>query len=229
MAGMDFRPVYIHGAARRGVDAWPAADPGDGDFVAFGEGMTIPEQIEQLVQDHGSRPLLLFAHSIGAVPAVLAANRLQIAGMVLVEPALYDVVRGEETIERHIAIVTEARARSAAGDLRGFWAILRPLMFGGPFDPAAWHEERSVAERWAHTNLPWGHGVRREMLDGIRTLIVTGGWNDEYETIAEALASRGAEHRVLVGAQHRPQDLPGFRDIVAGFIRALGSTAVPKN
>src|SRR5690606_4592443 len=99
--------------------------------------------------------------------------------------------------------------------------ILRPLMFGGPFDPARWDAERPVAEQWAVTNLPWGHGVRRRMLSGIPTLVVTGRWNAEYETIATVLASDGAEHVALPGAQHRPMDVPGFAELVTAFEASL--------
>lgn len=163
-------------------------------------------------------PTTLFAHSIGAVPAVLAtASEPHGAALVLIEPALYDLVRGEPAIERHISAVTEARDQAADGNLRGFWSILRPLMFGGPFDAALWDEERSLAEHWASTNVAWGHGLRSELLDGIPTLVVTGGWNDEYELIAERLHARGADHTVLKGAAHRAQDVPAFADVVHDF------------
>ncbi|HWK77519.1 alpha/beta hydrolase [Microbacterium sp.] len=216
---MTFDAVFIHGAGRRGAAAWPGIGSDAGLFLSFEPGSSIAEQVDVLVAACSGRRPLLFAHSIGAVPAVLAATsgRIQVAALVLVEPALYDIVRGEPSIERHISAVTEARARATEGDLRGFWAILRPLMFGGPFDPDAWEMERPAAERWATTNVPWGHGVRRGMISGIPTLVVTGGWNDEYETIARALLEEGAEHRVIEGAQHRPQDLPGFAAIVAAF------------
>ena len=148
---------------------------------------------------------------------MLAAGAMQPTGLVLVEPALYDIARARPVIERHIGIVTEARAQADAGNLRGFWAMLRPLMFGGPFDEGRWDDERPLAQRWAVTNLPWGHGVRDHMLDGIPTLVVTGGWNDEYEVIAGILAGRGARYVVLPGAQHRPQDLEEFAGVVADF------------
>ena len=139
----------------------------------------------------------------------------------LVEPALYDIARGHEALERHIAIVSEARSQAHAGDLRSFWAILRPLMFGGPFDADTWDDERAVAQHWSTTSLPWGHGVRPAMLKGIPTLVVTGGWNAEYERIAERLTSDGATHTVLEGFAHRPQDAPGFAAAAADFERAL--------
>jgi len=164
---------------------------------------------------------MLFAHSIGAVPAVLAAGRLDLAGLVLVEPALYDIARGDAAVERHIGIVTEARSLAESGDLRGFWAVLRPLMFGGPLDGDLPDDERAVAQRWARANLPWGRGVRAAMVDDVATLIVTGGWNDEYEEIARVLRGRGATHEVLRGYGHRPQDSSRFDDVVGAFVATL--------
>ncbi|MEJ1087661.1 hypothetical protein WDU99_04960 [Microbacterium sp. Mu-80] len=218
---MTLRRLYVHGAGRRGAAAWPHADAADADFVSFPKESSIAEQADALVASFGDR-MLIFAHSIGAVPVVLAADRLNIAGLVLVEPALYDIIRGDEAIERHIGIVSDARAQADAGDLRAFWAILRPLMFDGPFDPDTWDDERAVAQHWSTTNLPWGHGVRAGMLAGIPTLVVTGGWNQEYEVIAGKLASEGAQHIVLAGADHRAQDTPGFAAAVAAFERGLG-------
>ena len=220
---MAVRRVYIHGAGRRGAAAWPhASDAGGDDFISFPAAHAVAEQAELLAAQYGGERLLVFAHSIGAVPAVLAAHRLDLAGLVLVEPALYDIARGEASIERHIGIVGESRAQADAGNLRGFWAMLRPLMFGGPLVEADWDRERPIAEHWATTNLPWGHGVRAHMLQGIPTLVITGGWNDEYETIAGVLAAGGAQHLVLTGAAHRAQDASGFDSAVADFELSLG-------
>ncbi|MEV8171302.1 hypothetical protein [Microbacterium sp. NPDC077486] len=90
------------------------------------------------------------------------------------------------------------------GDLFGFWSILRPLMFGGPSARERWEDERVVAQRWATTNLPWGHGIRERCLAGVPTLVVTGGWNEEYEIIASRLVDVGADHMMLPGYAHRP-------------------------
>ncbi|WP_243225353.1 hypothetical protein [Microbacterium sp. CIAB417] len=210
------RRLYIHGSGRQGPSAWPSQE--GGEFLSFGT-RTVPEQaIVFAARPHGE---LVFAHSIGAVPAVLAARGNRAKGLVLVEPALYDIARGHPAIERHIGIVHEARSQADAGNLRGFWAILRPLMFGGPFDASNWEAERPLAERWATTTLPWGHGVRASAVDGIPTLVVTGGWNEEYEVIAGSLTRHGARHVVLTGARHRPQDVPEFAPLVAEFEAAL--------
>ncbi|WP_449408155.1 hypothetical protein [Microbacterium maritypicum] len=209
--------LFIHSADRPVQDAWPHLDADDAHAVPVPPDASVADQTRMLLDDARTARSVVFAHSLRAVPAVLAAESGQIAGLVLVEPALYDLVRGVSSAERHIAIVSDARALAAAGDLHGSWAMLRPLMFGGALDETRWDAESSVAERWATSEVPWGHGVRRRMLSGIPALVVTGGWNEEYEAIAAVLVSLGATYRVLSGASHRPQDLPGFAPIVADF------------
>lgn len=209
--------LFIHSAERPVDDAWPHLDAVDACAAPMPPDASVVDQTRILLDEVRTARRVAFAHSRRAVPAVLAADGGRVAGLVLVEPALYDLVRGVPSAERHIAIVSEARGLAAAGDLRGSWAILRPLMFGGDFDEARWDAEARVAQHWTTTEVPWGHGIRGRMLSGIPTLVVTGGWNDEYEAIAEVLVSLGATHRVLPGARHRPQDLPGFAPIVADF------------
>ncbi len=214
--------VFLHGAGRRGTTAWPSQDPESGTFLSFPPESSVEAQAGALVEGERDRTPLVFAHSIGAVTAVRAvADGLRVSGLVLVEPALYDIARGEAPIERHIAVVTEARARVTQGDLFDFWSILRPLIFGGPSTRERWEDERAVAQRWATTNLPWGHGIRERCLAGVPTLVVTGGWNEEYEIIASRLVHVGADHMMLPGYAHRPQDHPDFPTVITGFERSL--------
>lgn len=214
--------VFLHGAGRRGTAAWPSRASESGTFLSFPPGSSVEAQAGALVAGERDRTPLLFAHSIGAVAAVRAvADGLRVSGLVLVEPALYDIARGDAPIERHIAVVTEARARAAEDDLYGFWALFRPLMFGGPLDRASWPDERAVAEHWATANLPWGHGIREHSLAGVPALVVTGGWNEEYELIARRLVDVGAEQIVLSGFTHRPQDHPDFPAAVTAFEQSL--------
>ncbi|WEG07377.1 alpha/beta fold hydrolase [Microbacterium horticulturae] len=222
--------VFVHGSGRSGTAAWPAQDHAAGVFVAFDKDTPIEERVATLQAEHAGRPVVVFAHSIGAVPVALAAHGgiLDIRALVLVEPALYDIARGESAIERHIAIHAEARAQAEQGDLRSFWAIVRPVMFGGPFAEEKWGAEESFAAQWARAELPWGHGIRRDALRGIPTLVVTGEWNEEYETIARRLVEEGAEHRVLSGAGHRAQDLPAFEAIATAFLASVGSGSGPR-
>ncbi len=90
-------------------------------------------------------------------------------------------------------------------------------MFGRPATGEAWEEDEPLAARFAAVEPPWGHGIDATVFGAVPTLVVTGGWNDEYEAIAEHLAEAGAAHVRLVGHRHRPQDHPGFEALVADF------------
>lgn len=136
--------------------------------------------------------------------------------LVLIEPALYDLARGDAAIENHIETMRTARDLADSGDLFGSWAIVKPVMFGSPAERADWERERGHAEWFAGIELPWGHGLSTRML-AIPTLVVTGGWNAEYEAIASELVAAGATHRQLVGFTHRPHDHPDFERLVVEF------------
>lgn len=211
--------VYIHGSGRAGRDAWPLASEDDAIFVNFAHISKADDKVAQLakITPDGAT---VFAHSAGAVPAALAVGggHINPCALVLVEPALYDVARGNPEIERHIAEVAEARSLAASGDLFGFWSRMRPLMFGGPADAALWDQERATALKFATVELPWGHGVVNSMVSTVRTLVVTGGWNEEYEAIAAELVSVGATHVQLTGHGHRPQDHDHFEQVVDEFL-----------
>jgi hypothetical protein len=83
-------------------------------------------------------------------------------------------------------------------------------------------QDREVAAHLASLEPPWGHGIDASVFADVPTLVVTGGWNDEYEAIASRLANEGAEHVRLPGTGHRPQDHPGFEAAVTAFLRTSG-------
>lgn len=166
--------------------------------------------------------VVIIAHSLGAVPAALAYTNGGIAAshVVLLEPALYDIARGQDAIERHIIPMTEARERAKGGDLFGYWQIVGPMMFGREATRESWPEDQDLAQRFADMEPPWGHGIEETAFANVSRLVVTGGWNDEYEAIAERMALVGAAHVRLSGAKHRPQDHPGFERVLVDFLRA---------
>lgn len=211
--------VYLHGSGRSGRDAWPSALVADAVFadVAAVDGNDAKIAELSRITPRGS---VLVAHSAGAVSAVLAIHRkaVSVEALVLLEPALYDVARGMPAVEQHIEVVTRARALADSGDLCGFWRVVRPVMFGGPAEREKWKTEEALAARFASVELPWGHAVRPDMIEGVRTLVITGGWNDEYEAIAAVLVTHGATHQQLVGNEHRPQDHPEFEAALQDFL-----------
>jgi hypothetical protein len=216
--------VYVHGAGRTGREAWPFASVDDAIFADLSAASTMEEKVAEL---HKLVPpeSMVIAHSAGAIPVCLAIHQgvIEAEALVLVEPALYDVARGDLAVEHHVGAMTEARALAGAGDLFGYWSIVRPLMFGGPADPATWGADEEFAARFASLTPPWGYPITPETIAGLPALVVTGGWNSEYEAIARALASRGAIHEQLVGEDHRPQDHPDFESVVEQFVATLGA------
>lgn len=209
--------LYVHSADRDGSSAWPSSGPSDARYLPLDLKRPLDEHAATLT-DAAPRGATVFAHSAAAVPVALAAARLSPRALVLVEPALYDIARGHPAIEAHIAEITHAKAFADAGDLFGYWSIVRPLMFGGPADPACWESERAGVARFAARRPPWGFGVDAAMLRAIPTLVVTGGWNAEYDAIAEVLERHGAHRRTLPGQGHRPQDHPDFAATVETFL-----------
>lgn len=163
--------------------------------------------------------VVVIAHSLGAVPAALAhtAGNLTASHVVLLEPALYDIARGDDAIERHIMPMTEARECAETGDLFGYWQIVAPLMFGRSATRQNWQVEQSLAQRFADMDAPWGYGIEASVFAAVPTLVMTGDWNDEYEAIAEQMTLAGAVHVQVPGAKHRPQDHPDFESVLANF------------
>lgn len=211
--------LYVHGAGRSGKAAWPSTNPDGAIFADLGSVRAARDRVRELGDFAPLQPRTLVAHSAGAVPALLAIDARvlpTVDRLVLIEPALYDLARGDAAIENHIETMRTARELADSGDLFGSWAIVKPVMFGSPAEPADWERERGHAEWFAGIELPWGHGVSTRML-AVPTLVVTGAWNAEYEAIAAEVVAAGAVHRHLEGHAHRPHDHPDFERLVVEF------------
>ncbi len=211
--------VYVHGSGRTGRDAWPLASLDDAACVDFPTSLSLEQRIVELSAITPPEATVI-AHSAGAIPAILATarGRIDVSALVLVEPALYDIARGVPAVEHHIEAMTSARQSADGDDLLGFWSIVRPMMFGAPADAASWNSERKLAAHFASIELPWGHDVSADMVTGVPTHVITGGWNDEYEAIAAALVTAGASHAQLIGNEHRPQDHPDFERMLCSAL-----------
>ena len=211
--------VFIHGAGRRGREAWPTIERPDAQFLELPPHETPGQQAVRVVEAVGDGASVV-AHSYGGLVAALALPQLgeRVRRLVLIEPALYDVARGTAAVEHHIAAMEAARSAFDVGGLEAYWHVVRPLMFGGEFASELWDAERPAAARMHALQVPWGHEVSAIEITRTPTLVVTGGWNDEYEAIAAALGVAGAQHHVLTGAGHRPQDLDAFNPLLDEFL-----------
>lgn len=209
--------VLVHGAGAAGAAAWRQGWAEGGHALDLADTRDVRTRAE-VVAAATSEASVVVAHSHGAAPAVLALAIAAPRHLVLVEPALYDVARGHPAIEAHVAEMARAQRALADDGVKGFWHVVRPLMFGGPFDEARWDEERATATWFAGVQLPWGHGIVADDVRGAPTTVVTGAWNAEYDAIADALVVAGASRVVLPGAGHRPHDLPAFVDVLARVV-----------
>lgn len=211
---------YVHGAGRGGREAWPEQHDLGAMFADHSSSSRMLRKADILGEQCPDRSVVVIAHSLGAVPAAraYAAGDICASNVVLLEPALYDIARGDGAIEGHIGPMTEARQRAARGDLFGYWQIVAPLMFGREASRETWHEDGDIAQRFADLDPPWGYDIDKSVFANVPTLVVTGGWNHEYETISERLTHAGATHVELQGTKHRPHDHPGFESVLSEFL-----------
>lgn len=214
--------LYVHGAGRVGANAWPSATHEDAVFAELDTTAPAAEQAITLSRLQVASPVTVIAHSFGAVPVLIAFHEglLKVDHLVLAEPALYDIARGHPAIEKHIAVMAKATSHVETGDLDAYWSVVRPLMFGGPFSRDQWDSEEPLARRFSRQTPPWGHGIAAETIETVHTLVVTGGWNVEYEAIASALTRHGAVHVRLEGNKHRVQDHAKFEAVIEEFVGA---------
>lgn len=212
----------MHGAGRAGREAWPEQPDAGAVFADHSACSRMLGKADVVGEQCPDGDVVVVAHSLGAVPTALAhrAGDISASHMVLLEPALYDIARGEDAVERHIVPMTQARERAGQGDLFGYWQIVGPLMFGREATRDSWEEDQDLARRFAEMDPPWGYAIEASVFAGIPTMVVTGTWNDEYEAIAERLVRAGATHVSLSGAEHRPQDHPGFEPALSEFLGA---------
>ena len=215
--------VFVHGAGRAGRACWPEQqdafpsaaypilsgfwddEPARPDIQAWAA------QIREACGDGAH----VIAHSYGALPAVEAATGPgTVRSLILMEPALYSLARGAEHVEDHIARMSPVMAAAphrGAAEYHVEW--LRALGVPDPVRPTT-PEELRMAWRTRLLIPPWDIATPAATIAHVPTLVVTGGWNEEYEEIASALVRAGATHRQLTGFGHRVPDHPDANSII---------------
>jgi pimeloyl-ACP methyl ester carboxylesterase len=204
--------VFVPGSGSAGADAWPvqAADPA---LEAFGcvyaaGGAGAVDEIVALLADEGGH---VVAHSAGAVPALRVAQRHPrlLRSLVLCEPAAFAAARGGPLVEAHVATMSTAFALAdeASVDDVAFATVFLERLRGTPPDPAD-PETAAFGRRLRSSPPPWDDALDRTVVGRVPTLVLTGGWNDLYDEVADVLCAAGARRAVLTGHGHRPQDHP---------------------
>jgi hypothetical protein len=91
----------------------------------------------------------------------------------------------------------------------------------GPSTP----EARRAARRLRLQAPPWQAPL--QIVPGVPTLVLTGGWEPLYEEIAGYLRETGALHRTAAGG-HRPQDSPEGDRFIRSFVAEVGRRRQPR-
>ncbi|MCU1548401.1 MAG: hypothetical protein JWO29_1352, partial [Arthrobacter sp.] len=200
---------------RHGFDA--AAEPLESDFAADA-GIVLGSLMDD---GRGAAGGHVVAHSQGVISAMMAAVERPdlVRSLTLVEPACLSLTAELPATAAHRALMQplfDIRHQLSDDDfereyVRRAFAAHAPGWESAP-DTA---EARSAARRLRLQAPPWEAPL--EIVPGVPTLVLTGGWEPLYEEIAGYLRETGALHRVAAGG-HRPQDSAEGDRMIRSFI-----------
>lgn len=240
------RVVFVHGAGSFGAAAWPRqhgmalaydalflrrhgfdaiAEPVESDFAADAAIV-----LGALADDgRGQAGGHVVAHSQGAIAAMMAAVERPdlVRSLTLVEPACLSLTAELPATAAHRALMQPLfDVRHHLGDddfqreyIRRAFAVSAPDDGPGTNAAVPTPEQQREARRLRLQAPPWEAPL--QIVPGVPTLVLTGGWEPLYEEIAGYLRETGALHRIAPGG-HRPQDsIEGDRTIRA-FLADVG-------
>ncbi|WP_206446974.1 alpha/beta hydrolase [Agrococcus sp. KRD186] len=221
------RLVFAHGSGHVGRQAFPEqaeAFPDARFPVLPGYGDDAPAVGDVAAAAHllaleAAEADGLVGYSFGGVSAAIAACMEQPAALVLIEPALFQLSREQPASAALIARLEPIYLDAALTDERFGRSFLRALQGEDP-GPLVTPDALSWSRRTRLHGAPWRHRVDPDCIAETRTLVLSGGWNDEYEEVAASLVELGAEHAVLAGHGHRVIDHPECSERIRAFIDA---------
>lgn len=223
----DLRLVFAHGSGHVGRAAFPqqaAAFPDAAFPVLPGYGDEEPAVGDVAA---GAQALALRAadtdglvgFSYGGVVATMASSLEPPRALVLVEPALFQLASRRPAtarlIERLEPIYLDATLTDAT-----FERAFKLALEGHDVGPALTPEALRSSKRDRLHGAPWRHPVDPAAIAETPTLVLTGGWNEEYEEVAAALVELGAAHELLPGHGHRVIDHPDCSARIRAFVEA---------
>jgi pimeloyl-ACP methyl ester carboxylesterase len=231
--------VLVHGSVAPGWMTWNAQRPLAERFtlvLPIRSGYAPNPPLERIDFEDQARELAdaiepgdhLVAHSYGAVVSLLAAARLPLASLTVVEPPAFGVARGHPAVEELMSHF----AGGAPTDPREYLAFFMPLVGSSLRLPEKLAPEleagarAAIAERSPHeAEIP---------LDELAAapfpkLVVSGGHSGAFDAVCDVLEERlGAQRAVLPGAGHSVARLgEPFNDLVETFVRRSGAGAQP--
>ncbi|MDO6143885.1 alpha/beta fold hydrolase [Paenarthrobacter aurescens] len=228
------RVVFVHGLGSFGAAAWPkqhgmalaydalflrrhgfdaVAEPTESNVAA-----DVAIVINALADSGGGH---VVAHEQGAISAMLAAiERPELVhSLTLVEPACLSLTAELPATASHRALMEplfDARTQLNDADYQREYFRRAFSAETGGLDTA---EARRSARRLRLQAPPWEAPL--QIVPGVPTLVLTGGWEPLYEEIAGYLQETGALRRVAAGG-HRPQDSVDGDQAIRSFIADVG-------
>jgi pimeloyl-ACP methyl ester carboxylesterase len=214
---------FILGAGRSGQQAWPLqavdVDRSSFHFVERADASNDPHRTAEAVRSLMSGPSHVVAHSYGAIAAFKLAERHPdlVRSLVLFEPATLALARGRVSVEAHIAAMTPVftHCEDAAISGQAFAEMFLHAMGVEPRGTAEHLEAKGTLLRAIVP--PWEFELDAAVPARTPTLVVTGAGEPMYGEIATVLAKEGADHVVLEGTGHRPQDDPRATEHMKAF------------
>jgi pimeloyl-ACP methyl ester carboxylesterase len=228
--GSGPRLVLVHGSVAPGWLTWNAQKPLADRFelvvpIRSGYPPNPPlEAIDFEVQAEELAALLepgdhLAAHSYGAVVSLLAAARLPLASLTVVEPPAFGVARGDPAVEEFLGHFEPGAPKDPRAYLEFFLPLVgSSLNLRDPLPPAIEAGARAaIAERSPdQASIP---------LDELAAapfpkLVVSGGHNAAFDAVCNVLEQRlSAQRAVLPGAGHSiPRLGEPFNALLEAFI-----------
>ncbi|MCY0905501.1 alpha/beta fold hydrolase [Arthrobacter sp. H14-L1] len=221
------RIVFVHGSDTFGAAAWPrqhglaldydalfvkrlgfdaTAQPVPSDFL------TDRDIVLDALGDGGH----VVAHAQGAIAAMLAAvqNPALVRSLVLVEPDSSSLTADLPATAAHRSLLEPLYSRRLEMTDEEFGREFARLAHASQGRPDK-DESRLQASRRRLQAPSWEAPL--QIVPGVPTLVLTGGWEPLYEEIAEYLAATGAVHRQAPGG-HRPQDSDDGDKLIRDFL-----------
>jgi pimeloyl-ACP methyl ester carboxylesterase len=153
----------------------------------------------------------LVGHSYGGVVALLAAPRLPLASLTVIEPPAFGVARGDPAVERWLEVAAALPRDSVRAHLEAF---LQHVGARFPLPDPLSPELQQGAEAFYFERRSDEAAVPLEPLP-YPVLVVTGDHEPAFEAVADVLCDRlGAERLVLPGAGHAVQRASGFNEAI---------------
>ena len=238
------RVVFVHGAGSFGSAAWPRqhgmALAYDALFLRRHGFDPVAEPVESsfdedaaiilrsLADDgRGAAGGHIVAHSQGAISAMMAAVERPdlVYSLTLVEPACLSLTAELPATAAHRELMQPLfDVRHQLGD-DDFQREFIRRVYAADLEEPATQEEKRAARRLRLQAPSWEAPL--QIVPGVPTLVLTGGWEPLYEEIAGYLRETGALHRHAAGG-HRPQDSPEGDRYVRSFIADVSRRRQPR-